>query len=76
MIIEPEQTSDFGMQRLPAPLWNPDVARLRQEPADAHVVVDEPDEGALVLVAPRWPEVDSQILCRRQVADLLGWRAG
>jgi hypothetical protein len=76
VIIEPGHTTDFRMTRLPPPPWNPDVARARPEPSDAQVVVDEQGEAALVLVAARRPEMDSRILCRRQVAELLGWRAG
>jgi hypothetical protein len=40
-------------------LWDPHVPRRKlPDPSDAYVVVEDKDEGTVVLLVARWPEID------------------
>ena len=57
MITQRAETPDAERQR--GVLWDPEVEGFEPKPTDVYIVVDEQDEGVLVVVGARWPELDS-----------------
>ena len=42
------------------PLWRPEGAGVLAEPGDAYVVVEDSDDGVIVLLVAAWPHLDGR----------------